>query len=570
MTRTPRCRRAPPTPVRRRPAPRSPARSCSPSCWAPARTSTRPRRRRSPRTVTSSPASSTPADSSDPEGADLTYTWNFGDGATGTGETTEHTYASSGPRTVTLTVSDGQSTDQTTRAGRPAGGGVARRDQLRRLRHHGREPTQPLGDDPAAGASRATGCCCSSPPTRRPATITDSLDGWTLLQSRDGNGIRGRVWTRAATADRRRPRRQHHRQRLRQVGDERGRLPQHRTGAGVGVRDPRRRHARPPSHTTPASTADHANSWLVNYWSEKSTRSPVTWTLPDGVTRADPGRVHRHRQGQRHARATPTAASRWGRAPDAPPPPAPRSPGSVLFSVVLDPGVDRPGRTSRRRRSSPPAARGSRASSTRASPSTSTTTTCSPTTWNFGDGQTGTGVNPEHTYATAGTRTVTLTVDDGHGRTPTTATGTATPARRNPAARTTPAWCPTRRAPTSRRSPTVRSGTSRSSATASTSPARSPRSGSPTTARSSPRPAWRRTTGAPARSTPTFRPAFAQRRRRRGRGLAGRHQAVSSPATSAPSTGVTKQGDRPDQPDDRRARSTRSRPTPTARSSSWR
>ena len=34
----------------------------------------------------------------------------------------------------------------------------------------------------------------------RPRTINDTSRGWTLLQSRDGNGVRGRVWTRSATA----------------------------------------------------------------------------------------------------------------------------------------------------------------------------------------------------------------------------------------------------------------------------------------------------------------------------------------------------------------------------------
>ena len=37
--------------------------------------------------------------------------------------------------------------------------------------------------------------------------------------------------------------------------------------------------------------------------------------------------------------------------------------------------------------------------------------------WNFGDGTTGTGVNPSHAYATAGTRNVTLTVTDDDGDT---------------------------------------------------------------------------------------------------------------------------------------------------------
>jgi PKD repeat protein/lysophospholipase L1-like esterase len=49
-------------------------------------------------------------------------------------------------------------------------------------------------------------------------------------------------------------------------------------------------------------------------------------------------------------------------------------------------------------------------------------------TWNFGDGSTGTGVNPMHTYAMVGTATVTLTVTDSGGMSSTaTAKGTISP-----------------------------------------------------------------------------------------------------------------------------------------------
>lgn len=40
-------------------------------------------------------------------GENLTYSWNFGDGATGTGSTVSHTYQNTGAYTATLTVSDG-------------------------------------------------------------------------------------------------------------------------------------------------------------------------------------------------------------------------------------------------------------------------------------------------------------------------------------------------------------------------------------------------------------------------------------------------------------------------------
>ncbi|MDQ3786226.1 MAG: PKD domain-containing protein [Actinomycetota bacterium] len=55
-----------------------------------------------------------------------------------------------------------------------------------------------------------------------------------------------------------------------------------------------------------------------------------------------------------------------------------------------------------------------------ASGSTDPDGTISSYAWDFGDGQTGTGVRPSHTYAAAGTYTVKLTVTDDDGKTGTT------------------------------------------------------------------------------------------------------------------------------------------------------
>ncbi len=52
--------------------------------------------------------------SSDPDGDVLTYAWDFGDGGTATGVTATHTYASTTPKTISLTVSDGLGGTSTT------------------------------------------------------------------------------------------------------------------------------------------------------------------------------------------------------------------------------------------------------------------------------------------------------------------------------------------------------------------------------------------------------------------------------------------------------------------------
>ncbi len=49
--------------------------------------------------------------SSDPDGDSLTYTWDFGDGSTGTGVNVTHTYDMDGDYIVTLSVSDGEFSD---------------------------------------------------------------------------------------------------------------------------------------------------------------------------------------------------------------------------------------------------------------------------------------------------------------------------------------------------------------------------------------------------------------------------------------------------------------------------
>jgi PKD repeat protein len=52
--------------------------------------------------------------SSDPDGSIVSYAWQFGDGTTGFGVTTQHAYAVAGTYTVRLTVTDNDGATNTT------------------------------------------------------------------------------------------------------------------------------------------------------------------------------------------------------------------------------------------------------------------------------------------------------------------------------------------------------------------------------------------------------------------------------------------------------------------------
>lgn len=365
--------------------------------------------------------------SSDPDGDTLAYAWTFGDGQTGSGRTPSHTYASAGQRTVTLTVSDGSHQDTATRQVDPDVAVTAGQIQY-------------VGA--ASTAGNAPGRSVTIPSTVEPGdrlvlflvtnTTTvpiEDLAGWTLIQTRDGNGIRGRAWTRSATAA------------------DAGRAVTVSTGttyvksvmtvaayrstgpAVVGASALGGVDAPATSHTAPAVTAANANSWLVNLWSEKSSTDTV-WTLPASE------------QSRTQAAATGTGkvsailgdsngAVAVGPLPGRTATTSTSVSRDMLFSVVIDAGVDATGTNE------PPVADfftgcAGMTCEFDAAHSFDLDKDALSYSWQYGDGQTGTGVNPSHTYATTGTRTVTLTVNDGNGHTD-QATGTATAVPANPA-----------------------------------------------------------------------------------------------------------------------------------------
>ncbi len=108
------------------------------------------------------------------------------------------------------------------------------------------------------------------------------LSGWTLVQSVDGNSTRGRAWTRQATAG--------------DAGstvsvDTSGRAksvlalaayrgPDGASTVSAAAGDAAR--STTATHTTPPVAVDTPGSWLVSYWSQKSSGT-TTWTAPAGV-----------------------------------------------------------------------------------------------------------------------------------------------------------------------------------------------------------------------------------------------------------------------------------------------
>ena len=137
-------------------------------------------------------------DSTDPEGDPLTYDWDFADGGDhGAGATTSHTYATADARTVTLTVSDdhGNSATDTVLATTtvpvaPITYVAAAATNGNRTSHAVTVPAEVRAGDTLLLFFTAN---TTTPTFSNPA-------GWTVLQSRNGDGTLVRAYRKVATA----------------------------------------------------------------------------------------------------------------------------------------------------------------------------------------------------------------------------------------------------------------------------------------------------------------------------------------------------------------------------------
>ena len=160
------------------------------------------------------------------------------------------------------------------------------------------------------------------------------------------------------------------------------------------------------------------NSWVVSYWSEKSSTDGIVFTLPADVTQrgaatgTGSGKTSGVVADSNGPVAIGTAAGKVATVNAA-------ISRSVTYSVAVSPGDV----------ADPPANQApdavftidcvGLACTTNAVGSSDPDGDALTYNWNWGDGTPDTaGVNGSHTYATAGNRTVTLTVSDGELRTP--------------------------------------------------------------------------------------------------------------------------------------------------------
>ena len=212
--------------------------------------------------------------STDPDGSISSYAWNFGDSATATSATANHTYSTPGTYTVSLTVTDNRGATNTA-------------TQTVTVAPLASPITFVDSSDSGVSTAYVKAFTTTVPNTVQAgdtlllfgsinANSTDSTlsapAGWTLVQAASSttDDIQGAIWTRPATAS--------DPGSTVSIGSTKAAkgTEQLLVYRGVSASNPVQSAALVPettaskTHTTPTLTNSSGTSWLLSFWSEKS------------------------------------------------------------------------------------------------------------------------------------------------------------------------------------------------------------------------------------------------------------------------------------------------------------
>ena len=221
--------------------------------------------------------------SSDPDGTVASYAWNFGDGSTGTGATPTHGYATAGTYTYTLTVTDNQGLASTPVQGTVVATGPANSIGFTASADsYNKSGTTVSVTTPTAVSAGGTELLYVTTTNNTANAISAPL-GWTLVTTQNslplqaavfektaGSGDAGSVVTASVTS----------------AGPIAIQLVDYSNVGSAALVTAGASDSSTASHIAPAVTVANGGSWVVSFWSDKSS-STTAWTLPGDVTQRD-------------------------------------------------------------------------------------------------------------------------------------------------------------------------------------------------------------------------------------------------------------------------------------------
>ena len=222
--------------------------------------------------------------STDEDGTVTSYAWNWGDASPATaGATSSHTYGSAGTYTITLTVTDDDGDSSTvTRSvtvAPPAASTIAFRGTAG-VNANSSKPTLTVPGTVRAGDALALLVSTKTGTTHTPPA------GWTAVQQSSGTAVQTSVWQKVATAT--------------DAGSSVAVTLSELTKVDVRLLAYSGTAAAAPvsavissdaslttDHPAPTSTVTAPGSWVVWYWSDKSSGTTTAWTPPaDTIARS--------------------------------------------------------------------------------------------------------------------------------------------------------------------------------------------------------------------------------------------------------------------------------------------